>query len=233
MSHPCASATPATRYLVDQQLWYFGHDIQHADGNALVRFGFERRRAFDGVGTTCYLLPLDLGRIDDLVEPTRTDRDGRWITPPHGDGALACWGFATYFGRVVPRTIGCEADVCSCSPRPERAASGVQDAGVLLERAAAAPRIARDPLALPAHRLADLPSRSGPRSAEQWKVALAGLRAIAAIFAVYERWARETLGERHRSRALAMVPRHKQRRFVSRPHLVDAWDRISLGVTAA
>ena len=62
--------------LLDQQLWFIGHDIRHADGNALTRFGFERRRGSAG-GTTCYQLASE--------DPARD---------------LVCWGFGVYVGPV-------------------------------------------------------------------------------------------------------------------------------------
>ncbi|MFM8517330.1 MAG: hypothetical protein ACKODA_05545 [Nevskiaceae bacterium] len=62
--------------LLDQQFWFLGHDIRHTAGNGLERYGFRRFRAVDGVGTTCYVLPLEPGR------------------------ALVCWGFAAYVGAV-------------------------------------------------------------------------------------------------------------------------------------
>ena len=70
--------------LVDQQLWYIGHDIRHADGNALARFGFERRRGASG-GTSCYRLPS--------VDPSRQ---------------LLCWGFG------AARRCACRVPVDCC-----------------------------------------------------------------------------------------------------------------------
>lgn len=67
---------PAVRLatLLDQQLWFIGHDIRHADGNALVRYGFERIRS-DAGGTTCYRLA-----------GAAAGRD------------LVCWGFGVFVG---------------------------------------------------------------------------------------------------------------------------------------
>lgn len=62
--------------LLDQQFWFLGHDIRHAAGNALERFGFTRWRHPQGVGTSCYVLPQAPGQ------------------------ALVCWGFAAYLGAV-------------------------------------------------------------------------------------------------------------------------------------
>jgi|GEM_PF-1535110 len=41
------SMTRALAELLDWQLWYWGQDIHHADGNALLAFGFERHRGPD------------------------------------------------------------------------------------------------------------------------------------------------------------------------------------------
>jgi hypothetical protein len=41
--------------LLDQQFWFLGHDIRHADGNALQRFGFVRWRSPAQGGTSCYV----------------------------------------------------------------------------------------------------------------------------------------------------------------------------------
>lgn len=63
--------------LLDQQFWFLGHDIRHASGNGLERYGFQRFRAARGVGTSCYVLPQAPGT------------------------ALVCWGFAAYLGSVA------------------------------------------------------------------------------------------------------------------------------------
>lgn len=67
--------------LLDQQLWFLGQDIRHPDGNALVRFGFERVRPSETGGTTCYRLAADAA----------------------SNQALVVWGFALYSGRVGER----------------------------------------------------------------------------------------------------------------------------------
>jgi hypothetical protein len=71
-----APRSPRLSSLLDQQLWFIGHDIRHADGNALVRFGFERRRSSHG-GTSCYQLRLDNAPLD-----------------------IVCWGFGIYVGPL-------------------------------------------------------------------------------------------------------------------------------------
>lgn len=74
--------------LLDQQLWFIGHDIRHAEGNALTRYGFERWRATGG-GTSCYRLKGDDPRYD-----------------------LVCWGFGMYVGPLVDAASATIAPVC-------------------------------------------------------------------------------------------------------------------------
>jgi hypothetical protein len=62
--------------LVDQQLWFLGCDIRHAEGNALMEFGFERHRAPDAGQPSCYVLTLNTQCV------------------------VACWGFAVYCGPL-------------------------------------------------------------------------------------------------------------------------------------
>ena len=187
---------PSTATLVDLQFWFLGHDIKHAEGNALVRFGFERVATDTVGGTTCYVLPLP------TVEPSRRQ--------------LVCWGFAAYVG---PTRAGA-TDGPECGP------TGAHADGVLVARHARTPLLLRAPLILPLHRLCDLPRGEAPRSREEWSAAHAGGAAAAAVFADYERWAGATLGEAHRDRALALLPRHKRRRFVAQRGLAAHWDRV-------
>lgn len=50
--------------LLDQQMWFFGRDIQHPDGNLLLRFGFARERPPVGVsGTSRYTLATPAGSL--------------------------------------------------------------------------------------------------------------------------------------------------------------------------
>ena len=187
---------PSTATLVDLQFWFLGHDIKHAEGNALVRFGFERVATDTVGGTTCYVLPLP------TVEPSRRQ--------------LVCWGFAAYVG---PTRAGA-TDGPECGP------TGAHADGVLVARHARTPLLLRAPLILPLHRLCDLPRGEAPRSREEWSAAHGGVAAAAAVFADYERWAGATLGEAHRDRALALLPRHKRRRFVAQRGLAAHWDRV-------
>jgi hypothetical protein len=48
--------------LLDQQMWFFGRDIQHPDGNLLLRFGFDRSRPPVAVsGTSRYIIATHAG----------------------------------------------------------------------------------------------------------------------------------------------------------------------------
>jgi len=50
--------------LLDQQMWFFGRDIQHPDGNLLLRFGFSRERPPSEVsGTSRYAIATDGGTL--------------------------------------------------------------------------------------------------------------------------------------------------------------------------
>lgn len=60
---------------MEQQLWCWGKDIEHAAGNLLMRYGFERHRdRSDEERSTCY----------------RFDRDRFHVS---------LWGFGMFFGR--------------------------------------------------------------------------------------------------------------------------------------
>jgi len=62
--------------LLGQQLWCWGRDIKHKEGNLLMRYGFQRHRQpsiDDREGSSCY----------------RLDADSRHI---------ALWGFGVFFG---------------------------------------------------------------------------------------------------------------------------------------
>ena len=75
VSAPSTLPLRRARDLLDQQLWCVGRDILHADGNALLRYGFERVRPPPGeTGSSAYVLPL---------------REG---------GHCVLWGFAVFCG---------------------------------------------------------------------------------------------------------------------------------------
>jgi len=193
--------------LVDQQFWFLGHDIQHADGNALVRFGFVRTRSHHPGGTTCYRLPLGVGHVAGDV-----------------NAQLVCWGFAAYIGPVLGNSdVAGDAANTRCG--------STTAGGIIITRHAHTPLLLRAPLRLPLHTERALPQRSSPQGPEEWCVANRGLAMAATVFATYERWAGEHLGAAHRARALALLPRHKARRFVPHPDLADQWDRVSRGMS--
>ena len=61
--------------LLAQQLWCWGRDIERADGNLLLHFGFQRHRDRETADrSTCYRLDLD-------------------------DLHVALWGFGMFFGK--------------------------------------------------------------------------------------------------------------------------------------
>jgi hypothetical protein len=171
--------------LLDQQLWFIGHDIRHAEGNALVRFGFARLRSGEGGGTTCYCLPLD-----------------------GSDRQLVCWGFGVYIGSVRANAM------------PE---SGPPVPGVLIQRHAMTPRLLRDALPLPLHKPSALPASRSPVTAADWNRVHRALTELAVQLTRYESWARQALGNAHRSRVLAQLPRHKRRRFCETTDLAAIW----------
>lgn len=47
-----------------QQMVFWGHDVRHAGGNSLVRFGMKRSPSPGLKGTSCYAMPWDEGRIE-------------------------------------------------------------------------------------------------------------------------------------------------------------------------
>lgn len=47
-----------------QQMVFWGHDVRHAEGNSLVRFGLDRNPSPGLTGTSCYSMPWENGRIE-------------------------------------------------------------------------------------------------------------------------------------------------------------------------
>jgi hypothetical protein len=177
--------------LLDQQLWFIGHDIRHADGNALTRYGFDRWRS-PAVGTSCYRLSGD--------DPSRQ---------------VVCWGFGIYVGPV---TDGSEQT--AAYPRGD----APLQRGVFIQRHSFTPRLLARPLRLPVHQPSDLPVLRSPISADVWVDVRAGLAALAGVWSRYEAWARDALGAVHRAQVLALVPRHKRRRFSRATDLAQQWN---------
>ncbi len=63
LTKPTVSLSDAARGLA-QQMVLWGHDVKHPDGNALVRFGLERRKSAGLQGTSCYSAAWEGGRIE-------------------------------------------------------------------------------------------------------------------------------------------------------------------------
>jgi hypothetical protein len=183
--------------LLDQQLWFLGHDIRHAEGNALVRFGFERERSTDGGGTTCYRLAL-------------RDEPGE---------ELLCWGFALYCGRATARAADAERATTSAT----RLAS---PAGVLLMRQAASARLVWPMMRLPLHKPSELPRLDMPQTEWEHRQLRAGVVRLARQLARYEAWAERTLGIAHRTHVMDTLPRHKRRRFAKVTGLGEQWCEV-------
>ena len=68
--HMRAATNPLTVALADaakglaQQMVFWGRDVMHPDGNALVRFGFSRNPSTGLQGTSCYAMPWEEGIIE-------------------------------------------------------------------------------------------------------------------------------------------------------------------------
>ncbi len=196
--------------IIDQQLWYLGRDIAGPFGNALIAYGFERRRAPGGRGSSAYLLPLV--------------REG---SPPGiaSDSMLVCWGFAIYAGEVLADGAGGAAEH---AVRGRAVPKQTAWAGVCIERFRDTPGLVRSPVASSLHQAADLPDTASPRTAAERVFAAAIVRRIALTLSAYERWALTTLGSAHRHAALRDAPRHKRHRFSHVPELSEIWDALAL-----
>lgn len=65
-----AVATLAPVFLNDvasglaQQMVFWGHDVRHPEGNALVRFGLNRSPSPGLTGTSCYAMPWENGMLE-------------------------------------------------------------------------------------------------------------------------------------------------------------------------
>lgn len=67
-----------------QQMVFWGHDVRHADGNALVRFGLVRAPSPGLTGTSCYQMPWEGGRIE------LHGAVASWTAPADGMGCVFC-----------------------------------------------------------------------------------------------------------------------------------------------
>jgi hypothetical protein len=134
-----------------------------------------------------------------------------YVLPEAPGTALVCWGFAAYLGAVA------------AAPAGDGAVTG--PAGVLVQRHSVTPRLVCTPPALPLHRMADLPRTRAPRSSSDWQLVRNGLERLASLFADYERWAHQALGEPYRLGTLRTLPRHKRRKFEPVSDLSAQWGR--------
>jgi hypothetical protein len=62
--------------LLDQQMWCFGQDIRNPEGNVLLRFGFQRHRHPDSVGSSSV-----------------------YVLTPYPSSQLVLWGFGLFYGQ--------------------------------------------------------------------------------------------------------------------------------------
>ncbi len=195
------SRTPTLRRsLIDQQLWFLGRDIAAADGNGPLSFGFSRMRAFDGRGSSAYTLQTS---PESSAPALREDLH------------LMCWGFAIYLGPIAPT---CSGKTC--------AILAPECAGIVIERFRRRPRMVHQPMPLTVHQVCELPPNTPPQTDAELQRAAELVRVLAYTLAPYERWARETLGNAHRTQALAEVPRHKRHRFVNAIDLEAEWNDV-------
>lgn len=67
-----------------QQMVFWGHDVRHPAGNALVRFGLKRNPSPGLAGTSCYRMEWE----DGLIE--LHGAIASWTAPPGGTGSVFC-----------------------------------------------------------------------------------------------------------------------------------------------
>lgn len=67
-----------------QQMVFWGHDVRHPDGNALVRFGLNRSPSLGLTGTSCYQMPWENGTIE------LHGAVASWTAPLGGMGSVFC-----------------------------------------------------------------------------------------------------------------------------------------------
>jgi hypothetical protein len=67
-----------------QQMVFWGHDVRHLDGNALVRFGLQRSPSPGLTGTSCYRMPWE-GGVIELHGAVAS-----WTPPAGGAGSVFC-----------------------------------------------------------------------------------------------------------------------------------------------
>lgn len=83
LTPPSVSLNDAARGLA-QQMVFWGHDVRHPAGNALVRFGLSRDPSPGLAGTSCYRMEWE----DGLIE--LHGAIASWTPPAGGTGSVFC-----------------------------------------------------------------------------------------------------------------------------------------------
>lgn len=110
MSQPHSILAPLPALLRDlatgfrQQMFFWGQDVTHPDGNLFLRSGFEKRPSEGLQGTSCYARPWQDGRIE------LHGSQAGWLGPEGG------FLFVRPFGRCV-RWLAAEPPVPGKWPR--------------------------------------------------------------------------------------------------------------------
>lgn len=88
----------AARGMAQQMVWW-GHDVRHPDGNALLRFGMERKPSPGLTGTSCYSAAWQGGRIElhGAVASWTPGTDAAGCVFSRNCGRIAIWK-----GREAP-----------------------------------------------------------------------------------------------------------------------------------
>lgn len=193
--------------LVDWQLWYWGQDINAAERNALLAYGFSRTRGHaDGTQrSSAYCL-------------RHTPDAGISL---HGLERLLVWGFA-----ITATPHGHLGDTAATSR-----ADGVGN--LVLRRHDRAARWCTQPIRIEAGTRDSLPAGTLPRNDQDARRYIRTLAAVARCCADYERWGKSALGEVHRREARHRRPRAARRRDGMPPFLDGQWDRLASHVAPA
>lgn len=83
LTPPSVSLNDAARGLALQMV-FWGHDVRHPEGNALVRFGLSRNLSPGLAGTSCYRMEWESGLIE------LHGSIASWTSPPGGTGSVFC-----------------------------------------------------------------------------------------------------------------------------------------------
>ena len=82
--HPSSVILSDTARGLAQQMVFWGHDVRHPYGNALVRFGLNRSPSSGLTGTSCYQMPWENGIIE------LHGAVASWTPPYGGMGSVFC-----------------------------------------------------------------------------------------------------------------------------------------------